>query len=50
MTPTAECAHPARNCVPANGESYCSETYADAKRITEITCQHPTCQGEQLKP
>lgn len=52
MTPTAECAHPARNCVPANGESYCSETCADAKRIIEIACQcqHPTCQVEQLKP
>jgi hypothetical protein len=51
MKNTAKCAHRACNCVPAEGNKYCSDTCADAKRVTEITCQcqHPGCQGEKLK-
>jgi hypothetical protein len=52
MTATSKCAHPACNCVPQSAKKYCSETCADAKRVTELTCQcqHPACQGEKLKP
>jgi len=51
MNETLKCAHPACSCVPADGNKYCSETCADAKRVTELACQcqHPTCQGEALK-
>jgi hypothetical protein len=51
MTSASKCARPACNCVPPNGKKYCSETCADAKRVTEIACQchHPACQGEKLK-
>jgi hypothetical protein len=52
MTTTSKCARPACNCVPEEGQRYCSATCADAKHVTEIACQcqHPACQGEQLKP
>jgi hypothetical protein len=52
MNPTTKCARPACNCVPATGQKYCSETCSDARGVTELTCQcqHPACQGEELKP
>jgi len=51
MTATTKCARPACNCVPADGKKYCSETCADAKRVTELTCQceHPACQSQASK-
>ncbi len=47
MTEIAKCARPTCNCVPADGEQYCSSTCADAKGVTELTCQcqHAVCQG-----
>ena len=32
MNATSRCAHPACNCVPADGSKYCSAPGADAKR------------------
>jgi hypothetical protein len=51
MNTTSKCAHPACNCVPTDGKKYCSTTCANAKDLTELTCQcqHPKCQGEALK-
>ncbi len=51
MNATTKCAHPACNCVPANGKKHCSATCADAKGLLELTCQcqHPECQGKELK-
>jgi hypothetical protein len=52
MNATSKCAHPACNCVPAQGEKFCSGFCHDAKGITELTCQcrHSACQGKALKP
>lgn len=52
MNATTKCAHPVCNCVIVDGKQYCSETCADAKRLTELACQcqHPACQGAPLKP
>ena len=46
-----KCKHPACDCVPPKGESYCSLTCEDAKDTIELTCQcgHPGCRGEALK-
>jgi hypothetical protein len=46
-----KCQHPACNCVPPEGESFCSVSCKDAGEITELVCQcgHPGCQGEALK-
>ena len=46
-----KCQHPACNCVPPKGESYCSESCKDAAKIIELACQcgHPGCRGEALK-
>lgn len=51
MTAVTKCAHPPCNCVPADGKKYCSEPCADAKGVTELTCQcqHAACQGQALK-
>jgi hypothetical protein len=51
MTNDNKCQHPACNCVPPKGESYCSGSCKDAKEITELACQcgHPGCIGEALK-
>ncbi len=51
MNATPKCARPGCSCVPADGTKYCSPVCADAKNITELTCQcqHPKCQGEALK-
>ena len=52
MNAPSKCARPACNCIPADGKKYCSEVCADAKAVTELTCQcqHPQCHGEKLKP
>jgi hypothetical protein len=52
MNAPSKCARPACNCIPADGKKYCSEVCADAKAVTELTCQcqHPECHGEKLKP
>jgi hypothetical protein len=52
MNATLKCAHPACNCVPAEGKEFCSEVCRDAKGITELACQcqHSVCQGQALKP
>src|SRR5450759_2186464 len=51
MDTKKKCAHPACNCVPPEGKSYCSTSCEDAKSRTELACQcqHPQCRGEQLK-
>jgi len=51
MTATSKCARPACSCVPPEGKKYCSATCADAKGMTELSCQcqHPACQGQALK-
>jgi hypothetical protein len=51
MNTPSKCARPACNCIPPDGKQYCSEICADAKGVTELTCQcqHPACQGEKLK-
>ena len=45
MARTRKCAHPACNCVPADGSKYCSQYCADAKDTTEIACNcgHAGC-------
>jgi hypothetical protein len=50
--PLTKCAHPACNCVLTYGTEYCSAPCADASGMTELACQcdHPSCQGEELKP
>jgi hypothetical protein len=52
MNPKSKCEHPACNCIPADGETHCSAACSDAAAIVEITCQcqHPGCQGQELKP
>jgi hypothetical protein len=52
MDTKKKCAHPACNCVPPEGKSYCSTSCEDAKSRTELACQcqHPQCRGEQVKP
>ena len=51
MNATSKCAHPACNCVPADGKEYCSDSCSDKTDMPELTCQcdHPECQGEALK-
>ena len=51
MTATTKCAHPPCNCVTADEKKYCSQVCADAKGVTELTCQcqHPVCQSQALK-
>jgi metallothionein len=51
MAKDNKCKHPACSCRVPDGESYCSAACSDAKDITELTCQcdHPGCQGEELK-
>src|SRR5665213_1814603 len=51
MTATSKCARPACNCVPPEGEKYCSAICGDAKGMAEITCQcqHAACQSQALK-
>ena len=50
MSSTSKCAHPACNCIPPDGEKYCSDTCANAKEMTELACQckHAGCQGSVL--
>lgn len=45
------CKHASCNCVPPEGQSYCSEVCKNAKNVTELTCQcnHSECKGEALK-
>ena len=52
MNSTTKCAHPACNCIPADGKQHCSDSCADAAGLLEITCQcqHTGCQGQKLKP
>jgi hypothetical protein len=52
MNTTSKCGRPACNCTPTDGKKYCSVVCADAKTVTELTCQcqHLECQGEKLKP
>lgn len=45
MTVKTKCARADCNCVPADGKKYCSETCADAKGVTELTCQ---CQQSRV--
>jgi hypothetical protein len=51
MSTKNKCAHPACNCIPPEGKSYCSDSCESAKDLTELACQcqHPECQGELLK-
>jgi hypothetical protein len=51
MKPTSKCAHPACSCLTGEGKKYCSEVCADARRVTELTCQcqHKECEGAALK-
>ncbi len=52
MNTTSKCAHAACNCVPAEGNEFCSDVCRDAKGMTELVCQcqHSDCQGKALKP
>ncbi len=47
-----KCAHPSCTCRTPEGQSYCSKSCESAKDVTDITCQcqHPDCQGTQLRP
>jgi hypothetical protein len=51
MNATPKCAHPACNCIPAEGKEFCSEACRDAKAMTELVCQcqHSNCHGKALK-
>jgi hypothetical protein len=46
MNSPEKCARPACNCIPAAGKKYCSAVCADAKAVTELTCQckHSECE------
>ena len=51
MQSSTKCAHPACNCVPADGTKHCSTACADAKGMSQLTCQcqHQDCQRKGLK-
>ena len=51
MSETKKCAHPACSCSVSGGKKYCGNACESAKKTTELTCQcdHPGCQGAQLK-
>ena len=51
MKSSTKCAHPACNCVPADGTKHCSTACADAKGMSQLTCQcaHQDCQRKGPK-
>ncbi len=48
MAENSKCAHPACNCIPADGESFCSPYCHDAGDTVELSCNcgHPGCAEE----
>jgi hypothetical protein len=51
MKSSTKCAHPACNCLAADGTKHCSTACADAKGMSQLTCQcqHKDCQSKGAK-
>jgi hypothetical protein len=51
MSNPNKCKNPACNCIPINGEDFCSIHCESTKETTEIMCEcdHACCRGDATK-